>query len=381
LISVRKLGFGIDKWKKNLVDLKKFIEINGRKPLAKSIDEYERIQGKWLENQVYDNKHGRNIMKLIAVKKIWEDFVNENKKLFVSNNEHWQDKLNELEEFIVQKSRLPTQGSTEDEETFKLAKWIVRNNEQYEKQEKSMNNQENRDIWDNFKNKYSKLFNSKKDDWFDKIQQIIDFIAIHKRLPYESKSNKTEYDLKIWIKTQGKVYAKNKFSNEQERINIYEKLVSDNPDLFTKSESGLENWIEKYEQLIEFIKKYNGLPKEKPKTDDQELKSLGIWKSNLIQDARRDFKIYIEDIDPNKLSFSEKEKFNKKLEKFLYEKNHNSQILVQDYQKLNKKEKLQYEKIQKKVDESNKKMVEERYESSEKLRLWNELKKQFPTLF
>ena len=381
LISVRKLGFGIDKWKKNLAELKKFIEINDRKPVEKSSDIFEKQTGSFLKNQLYDFKNNQNIMKLIAVKNIWQDFVNENKKLFVSNNEHWQDKLNELEEFIIQNSRLPTQGSDENEETFKLAKWIVRNNEQYEKQEKSMNNQETREEWDNFKNKYSKLFNSKKDDWFDKIQQIIDFIAIHKRLPYESKSNKTEYDLKIWIKTQGKVYSKNKFSNEQERINIYEKLVSDNPDLFTKSESGLETWIEKYEQLIEFIKKYNRLPKEKPKTDDKELKSLGIWKSNLIQDAKRDFKIYIEDIDPNKLSASEKEKYNKKLEKFLLEKTHNSQILSQDSKKLNKKDKLQYDKILKKVSESNKKMEEERFESSEKLRLWNELKQQFTALF
>ena len=97
-------------------------------------------------------------MKLIAVKNIWQDFVNENKKLFVSNNEHWQDKLNELEEFIIQNSRLPTQGSDENEETFKLAKWIVRNNEQYEKQEKSMNNQETRDEWDNFKNKMKIIY-------------------------------------------------------------------------------------------------------------------------------------------------------------------------------------------------------------------------------
>ena len=123
------------------------------------------------------------------------------------------------------------------------------------------------------------------------------------------------------------------------------------------------------------------MPKEKPKTDDKELKSLGIWKSNLIQDAKRDFKIYIEDIDPNKLSASEKEKYNKKLEKFLLEKTHNSQILSQDSKKLNKKDKLQYDKILKKVSESNKKMEEERFESSEKLRLWNELKQQFTALF
>ena len=43
--------------------------------------------------------------------------------------------------------------------------------------------------------------------------------------------------------------------------------------------------------------------------------------------------------------------------------------------------KKSYDKILKKVSESNKKMEEERFESSEKLRLWNELKQQFTALF
>jgi len=48
---------------------------------------------------------------------------------------------------------------------------------------------------------------------------------------------------------------------------------------------------------------------------------------------------------------------------------------------LNKKDKLQYDKIKLKVDERNKNVEEERNESSEKLRLWNEMKDRFPKLF
>jgi hypothetical protein len=93
------------------------------------------------------------------------------------------------------------------------------------------------------------------------------------------------------------------------------------------------------------------------------------------------FSTVIPDIDSSKLSESEKEKHQKRLDKYNIEVSNDNEILSKDYSKLNKKDKLQYDKIKLKVDERNKNFEEERNESSEKLRLWNKIKDRFPKLF
>ena len=171
IISVKKFGYGIDSWKQNLNELIDYIKIN-KKPLAKSLNNYEKKLGKWLENQVYDYKQIQNIMKLSEIRNIWDNFVNEYKDLFIQPNDIWKSRLNDLEEFIILNNRLPTQAKDEDEITFKLAKWIVRNNEEFKNNEKAMKDLNNRQLWTDFKLKYSNLFNEKLNEWNQKINII-----------------------------------------------------------------------------------------------------------------------------------------------------------------------------------------------------------------
>jgi hypothetical protein len=122
--------------------------------------------------------------------------------------------------------------------------------------------------------------------------------------------------------------------------------------------------MDKYEQFVEYIEKHKQLPKEKiliPKNIDESkreeyelLKSLGIWKSTQVQNAKVNFSTIIPDIDSTKLSESEKEKHQKRLEKYNIEVINDNEILSKDYSKLNKKDKLQYDKIKLKVNERNK---------------------------
>jgi superfamily II DNA or RNA helicase len=84
IISIRKFGYGIDSWKKNLNELKEFIKT--KKPHAKSDNEAEKKLGKWLERQVFSFKHNQDIMKLPEIKELWNEFTSENKSLFISNN-------------------------------------------------------------------------------------------------------------------------------------------------------------------------------------------------------------------------------------------------------------------------------------------------------
>jgi len=389
IVSIRKFGYGIDSWKKNLEELKEFIKKYNIRPVEKSQDIFEKKVGSFLKNQLYDFKNNQNIMKLLEIQKLWKDFVSENKSLFVLPNEIWSKRLEDLEQFITNNNRLPSQASTEDHEDISLAKWIVRNNDEYVKNEKAMKDPIIRNEWNDFKTKYSNLFDEKINIWNDKLNLVIIFIEKNTRLPYENKSKKEEYDLRIWLKTQEKIYNKNKFENDNNKRVNFEKLLFTYKNLFSKV-SNFELWMDKYEQFVQYIEKNNQLPKEKFKNPDNDeskkeiyesLKSLGVWKSNQVQYSKINFSTVIPDIDISKLSPSEKEKHQKRLDKYNIEIQSDNEILSKNYSELNKKDKLQYDKIKLKVDERNKNVEEERNESSEKLRLWNEMKDRFPKLF
>ena len=352
LISIKKFGYGIDSWKKNLNELKEFIKSFNKLPSLKIQNE------KYLSHWVYDQnnhfKKNRDIMKLLEIKELWNEFISENKILFISLNQTWRNNLDKLEEFISENNRLPTQASDEERDTVLLAKWIIRNNDEYNKNEKAMKNEEIRLEWIQFKDKYSKLFNEKNDLWKDNLTKIDEFIKRTNLLPVENKNRKEEYDMRIWLKTQMKIYKKNKFENDNEKRVMIENFLSKYSELLSVK-SNFEIWIEKYEELIQYIIENKSLPKEKIKistniTEDKRkelefLKSLGIWKSNAVQNAKIDFNTNIEDIDISKLSDSEKEKHIVRLKKYNDEKNHDNEILSKDYSKLNKKEKNQYDKI------------------------------------
>jgi superfamily II DNA or RNA helicase len=381
IISVRKFGYGIDAWKKNLEELKKFIKDFKRLPSIKN--ENEKYLSHWIYDQNYHLKKNQDIMKLPQIQELWTGFVSENKSLFVLPNELWANQLQALEDFIIQNKRLPTQGSTEDEETFKLGKWIVRNNEQYAKNEKAMKDESTRQEWIEFKEKYASLFNEKSNTWFDKLDVIKAFIEKNKRLPIENKSKEDEYDLRVWLRTQERIYNKNKFESDSEKRTEFEKVLLKYSNLFSKT-SNLDIWIEKYQEFISFVETNKRLPREKISTTTEQLvyeKGLATWKSNNVQNAKIDFMTVITDIDISKLSLSDQDKHQKRLGKYNLELEKDQEILSKDYSKLNKTQKSNYDKTREKVDNLNKNIQDERYEANEKLRLWNQLKERFNKYF
>lgn len=388
IISIRKFGYGIDKWIKNLEELKEFIKINNKLPSLKI--ENEKYLSHWIYDQNHKFKHNQDIMKLPQIQELWSAFTKENKDLFILPNELWSNHLDNLEEFIMKNNRLPTQASIENEETIKLAKWIVRNNDEYVKNEKAMKDEVIRNQWFEFKNKYSNLFNEKINEWLNQYNLVNEFIQKYGRLPVENKDKETEYNLRIWLKTQEKIYNKNKFENDNEKRIHFETLFNKYQHLFSKI-SNLELWIDKYNQLIKYIESNNQLPKEKIKVDDnlssskreeqESLKSLGVWKSNMIQNAKINFVTHIEDFDISIMTSTEREKHELKLKKYKEDIEKDNNILSKDYTKLIKKDKTLFDKVKIKVDERNKRIKEERFETNEKLRLLNEVKTRFPKLF
>lgn len=78
--------------------------------------------------------------------------------------------------------------------------------------------------------------------------------------------------------------------------------------------------------------------------EQESFKALGTWKSNLIQDIKKQFNIFCMDIDVSKLSKTEKKKILTRQQKFEEETLKFNSILEQNYSKLNKTQMKAYNK-------------------------------------
>ena len=154
----------------------------------------------------------------------------------------------------------------------------------------------------------------------------------------------------------------NKLYNDLKKIKNNEILIN----------GFIDKYIDELRQIKHFLLERKELELEK---------SLGIWKSNTVQNARINFATVVDDIDISKLTFSEKEKHLIRLEKYNTENEKNQKIISQDYSKLNKKDKLIYDKTLEKINNNNILIEKERFETAEKLFLWNNVKAQFPNLY
>ena len=67
-----------DQWKINLDFVKKYIDINNKRP-SKLKDNEGYCLGRWISANIQNYKKCDKIMKDESIKKLWEDFINDEK--------------------------------------------------------------------------------------------------------------------------------------------------------------------------------------------------------------------------------------------------------------------------------------------------------------
>ena len=85
----------------NVNELENFINEYNKRPSFHSKNKKEKLLSKFIgtNNQNYKNK--KYIMKEEEIYNIWGNFINENQELFLSNEELWKNKLEEVKEYII----------------------------------------------------------------------------------------------------------------------------------------------------------------------------------------------------------------------------------------------------------------------------------------
>jgi len=110
-----------------------------------------KVLGKWISHQQTNYKKKVNIMKNDDIYKKWTEFIQKYKEYFLSNEELWSNKLNEVIEYIKTNKKLPSSRHIE-KEIMILGKWLYTQKKSVKNKTYIMKNKEIYDKWTNFIN-------------------------------------------------------------------------------------------------------------------------------------------------------------------------------------------------------------------------------------
>ena len=194
----------------------------------------------------------------------------------------WEEKLATVEEYIREYGRLPTKHD-KDKGKSSLAYWIDNQKHIYIYIKQIMKDEDIRKLWEDFINKYPELFKSNKEIWIEKKNQLEDYIQTNNKLPWQTDKDNGDRLLAKWKTHQIQNYYKRVHNMKDEDIRkLWEDVVNKYPELF---KSNKEIWIEKKNQLEDYIQANNKLPNKR--NNDNYISSLGSWCSGQKQHYKK----------------------------------------------------------------------------------------------
>jgi superfamily II DNA or RNA helicase len=207
-------------WYSHLNDLINYINLHDKLPNAKT------ILGAWVGAQKKNVKQNRDSMKIEELRATWDDTIKKYPHLFMTFEDIWYSNLAEVEAYIIEYNKRPSSES-KDENVKKLGRWVKMQTGNYSKHARTMKDETIRETWREFTSKYSTLFLTDKETWYNNLKKTEDYISQHSRLPYY----KTE--ICRWIYNQKKNYKQNKNIMKDESIrSAWEALINKYPHLF-----------------------------------------------------------------------------------------------------------------------------------------------------
>ncbi len=211
-----------EKWINNLNLLKEYIDLNKKLPNDQNNgDKYYSLTN-WISYQKKSYLKNINCMQDEKIKKIWEKFLIDYDKYFIkeTNEDIWINKLNDVINFINKNSVKPSKSSNCNKEK-KLCSWINSQNDCYKNKIKIMKNENIRNTWKNFTEKYNHLFLNNYQEWELAYNKLINFIEKNNKKPSKCSKDLDEKTLALWFRNNKKKYInKNEIMKD---INIYNK--------------------------------------------------------------------------------------------------------------------------------------------------------------
>ena len=116
---------GEDIWINRLNDVKKYIDENNKRPSSANKEEKIKKLGKWISHQLTNYKLKEKSMANELIYNKWTKFINEEKykEYFLSNEDVWINRLDDVKKYIDENDQRPSQYDKE-EKIKQLGQWI-----------------------------------------------------------------------------------------------------------------------------------------------------------------------------------------------------------------------------------------------------------------
>jgi superfamily II DNA/RNA helicase len=192
-------------WLNVLESLKKYIDINKKRPNCHSKNKEINILGTWISNQTINYNKKIHSMKNKIIYDKWTDFIkNEKYKIyFQSDKDTWNKNFECVKEYINKNDKRPS-SENKNEEIKKIGRWITTQMMNYGKKECIMSDDVIYEIWDNFINKseYNKYFESNEAKWLRMFNATKKYIENNNKRPSSVDKNKEIKQLGVWVCSQ-----------------------------------------------------------------------------------------------------------------------------------------------------------------------------------
>jgi len=193
-------------WNQNFEESKLYIEKYNARPSSESKIKEIKLLGGWFNNQINHYKNKNNSMNDPIKYQLWTEFITSEKYkiYFMSNEEEWNDKLEELKKYIDKYNRTPIQSSGNEI----LGKWLSHQLQNYKSKKQIMKNPQRYNKWTEFitSEKYKIYFMSNDEKWNDNLEKVKKYIDENNKRPSKHDKNKDIKLLGGWISTQNKTY-------------------------------------------------------------------------------------------------------------------------------------------------------------------------------
>jgi superfamily II DNA or RNA helicase len=214
-------------WISNLELVKSYIDENNKRPNNTDNNLEIKKLGMWVSHQNTNYKKKKDIMKDVNIRKLYEDFINDDKykKYFLSNEKEWISNLELVKSYIDKNKQKPNRNDN-NIEIIKLGSWLNAQNQNYKKKEQIMKDVNIRKLYEDFINddKYKKYFLSNEKEWISNLELVKLYIDKNNKKP----TIKTNKQLSIWLCRQNQIYNKKEQIMKDDTIRkLYEDFIND----------------------------------------------------------------------------------------------------------------------------------------------------------
>lgn len=266
-------------WNEMLLTVKNYINTNKVRPSITDNNENIKKMSTWLSTQNQNYKNKNKYMKIKENRIKYKQFMDEYKNYFKSNDDKWQETLNEVKKYI-DKNKIKPSINNKNKEIKHLGKWLSHQTQNYKNNTQYLAISENRIIWEQFYSIYKKYIKTYEDIWDDTFNGLIKYIDNNKKLPSYNRKIQSNNDETNNIKYLSKWLSQQKQNYKNENQNMKKKEYRDKWTTFMEKykdymKTNDEIWHESFNKVKMYINTNNIKPSRYDK--DTHTKSLGLW--------------------------------------------------------------------------------------------------------